>query len=201
MTLSEARDELRARGFDGLTDDRCDIFLNAGKNALEDYAPWPWLDASMTGTAPLTITDLKAVRHVWNSGSGLPLRGAERDYLRGQYGPDLTTTGTSEWWYLTGVSVLSVYPADTSSTFAVDYIKTSPELDDDTDEPLHPERLNQVWIDLSAVEAYIDADEPEMAAAIQQKAERRLAFAVGVYFGRNLQNGQDQALSFTSLDW
>lgn len=200
MDLSAARDELRARGFDGLTDGRANGFLNAGKNALEDFAPFPWLDASTTGTAPITISDLKAVLHVWNAGTNLSLEGADRRYLRDTYGPVLTTTGTACHWYLDGLTTLKVFPADTSTTFSVDYVKFSPELSADGDEPLFPERLHPIWLDLAVVEAYMDSDEPGQAQALQAKVDVRLAREVDVFFGRNLQNPERQTMVYGSLD-
>lgn len=199
MNLSEGRDELRARGFDGLTDTRANGFLNAGKNALEDTAPFPWLDASASGAAPLTIADLKAVLHVWNAATNVSLEGAERGYLRDTYGPDLTLTGTGCHWYLDGLTTLRVFPADTSSV-SVDYIKFSPELSADADEPLFPERLHPIWLDLSVVEAYYDSDEPGQAQALQAKVDVRLAREVDVFFGRNMQNSDRQTMTYGSYD-
>lgn len=203
MDLSAARDELRARGFDGLTDGRVNGFLNAGKNALEDVAPWPWLDASTSGTAPLTISDLKQILHVWMVSSNWSLQGAERGWLRDTYGPDLTLTGTassSSWWYLTGLTTLSVFPADTSSTFNVDYLRFSPELSADADEPLFPARLHPIWIDLAVVEAYLDSDEPQMAQMLRAKVDMRLDQEMGVFLARNRQNSDRQTISAGSLD-
>lgn len=199
MNLTAARDALRARGFDGLTDDRCDVMLNAGKNTLDDFAPWPWLQTSTTNVAPLTITDLKAVTYVWNTTTKTTLRGSDKGFLRDNYGPDLTVASTASFWYLDGLTTLRVFPADTSSSFSVDYLMVSPELSADSDEPLSPARLHPIWIDLACVEAYEDADEPGMAQALQAKAEARLWAVVDVYFGRNLQNAQEQGV-FNAVD-
>lgn len=199
MNLSEARDELRARGFDGLTDARCTAFLNAGKNVLENYAPWPWLDASTSGTSPITISDLKTVLHVWSTSPNTSLEGQDRNYLRSTYGPDLTLTGGAQFWYLDGLSTMRFFPVDTV-TRNVDYLKVSPELSADADEPLFPARLHPVWIDFAVVEAYVDADEPTMAQSVQAKAENRLARELDTYFNRNLQNPGKQLLTFSSQD-
>lgn len=188
MDLSAARDELRARGFDGLTDARCNTFLNAGKNALEDAAAWPWLHATTTGTAPLTIADLKAVKHVWVVASNAAIWGADSGFLRRQFGPDLTQTGTASYWYVDDLTTLSVFPADTATTFSVAYTKFSPELSAAADTPLFPARLHPIWIDLAVVEAYVDADEPAMAQAVQAKADVRLEREIGVFLSRNAQN-------------
>jgi hypothetical protein len=199
LTLSTGRDELRARGFDGLSDLRCNYMLNAGKNALEDHAPWPWLDASTSGAAPLTVTDLKAVLHVWNTTTNVSLEGADRRWLRDTYGPDLTITGTGCHWYLDGLTTVRVFPADVS-VIDVDYVKFSPELSADADTPLFPERLHPIWIDLAVVEAYMDSDEPGQAQALQAKVDVRLAREVDVFFGRNLQNSERQTMVYGSLD-
>lgn len=200
MDLSEARDELRARGFDGLTDGRANQFLNAAKNALEDIAPFPWLETSAAGALPLTIADLKAIQHVYNTNSGDSLEGADRRYLRDTYGPDLTVAGTATFWYIDGLTTLRGYPADTASV-TVDYIKFSPELSADGDEPLFPARVQPIWIDLACIEAYMDADEPAAAQALQAKVDTRLAREVDVFFNRNMQNAEYQTLFYASEDW
>jgi len=200
MDLTSARDELAARGFDGLTPSRMNLFLNAGKNALENFAHWPWLETSTSGTAPLTISDLKAIQFVYRSSPNLGIDGADREYLRQMYGPDLTRVGTANFWYLSGLTTLNLFPVDTT-TINVEYLMQSPELSADSDEPLFPARLDQAWMDLSCAEAYMDTDETAQAQACIQKAENRLLREIDVYFDRNLQNPGQQALTFASEDW
>lgn len=202
MQLTAARDELAARGFDGLDPGRMNLFLNAGKNSLEGFAPWPWLEASTSGPAPLTIADLKTILHVWNSNLNLSLDGQQRTYLRTMFGPDLTIVGTGRYWYLTGTTVLNVFPVDTS-TLNVDYLCQSPELSADDDEPLWPDlaSLNNAWIDYAVVEAYMDADEGAMAESTRTKAENTLTRLLDQFFDRNHQNAERQPLTFASEDW
>lgn len=200
MQLTDARDAVAARGFDGLAPARSNLFLNTAKSNLEDFAPWPWLEASTSGAPPFTIADLKTVLFVYQTSARRPLDGQQRVYLRDMYGPDLTIAGTARFWYLEGLTSLKVFPADTSS-LSVDYLLTSPELSADSDEPLFPSTLDQAWIDLACVEAYMDADEPAMAQATQAKAEARLTRALDTYFDRNHQNAELQPLTFSSEDW
>lgn len=200
MQLTDARDELAARGFDGLAPSRANGFLNAAKNVLENFAPFPWLETSTSGTAPLTITDLKTVLYVYRTAPNLAIDGQERNYLREMYGPDLTVTGTASFWYLEGLTTLKLFPVDTATIF-VDYLRNSPELSADSDEPLFPARLNQVWMDYACAEAYMDADEPAMAQTCISKAEARLGREIDNYFDRNRQNPNLQPLQFASEDW
>lgn len=202
MDLSSARDEFAARGFDGLAPARANLFLNAGRNALEDYASWPWLETSTSGTAPLTIADLKTVQFVYRTAPNLSIDGADRSYLRQMYGPNLTIVGTAVYWYLDGVTTLKLFPVDTT-TINVDYLMQSPELVNDSDEPEWPDvaALNQAWIDLACVEAYEDADEGDRADKMQIKANTKLNGQIDKYLDRNHQNAEQQAVTFASEDW
>lgn len=202
MQLTAARDELAARGFDGLSPTRANLFLNAGKNALEDFAPWPWLESSTSGTAPLTISDLKTVLFVYRTSPNLSIDGASRNYLRQMYGPDLTISGTAAFWYLENTTTMKVFPVDTT-TINVDYLMRSPELSSDSSEPEWPDvaSLNRAWIDLACVEAYMDADEYAAADTTRAKAHATLSRQLDSFFDRNHQNPERQPLTFASEDW
>ena len=109
MNLDAARTELRARGFDYLSNTRTDYFLNAALTEIDDAFPWPWLETTTTGTAPLTITDLKQPLYVIDTTNERELQSLEyRDLIIGD--PNLTETGAPAVWSLNGTTQIVVWP-------------------------------------------------------------------------------------------
>jgi hypothetical protein len=73
-TLATAETELQARGYSRFSTTRLDAWLNEAKNRFEDYQfDWPWLKTTTTGTAPVTISDLRRVLSVVDSSSKQPV--------------------------------------------------------------------------------------------------------------------------------
>src|SRR4051794_10361035 len=113
-TLSTLLAEVYARGFtfmnDGATQAaRATRWINQAVNELANEADWSWLEATTTGSAPLSISDVRKVISVVDSTSGVELQGARRADLISNQGTDLTTTGSPTYWYLAG-NTLTVYP-------------------------------------------------------------------------------------------
>ena len=187
MDLSAARQELGARGFDYLNATRQTIMLNRALNDLEDYWPWPWLRKTVTGAAPLIISDLKYVESV-NDSTGNELLGTDQQDL-GQYGGATFTTGTpSQWWIddTSGSPTLRAYPVG-SATLTVTYISEITELATSSDTPNIPTRYQPLWIDLAVVRAYQDSDNFAAASSLRQDTEQALARLVERYETRNRQ--------------
>jgi hypothetical protein len=149
MDLTAAQTELKARGGDYLSTARLTTFLNDAKNELEDFFVWPWLETTTTGTAPLTISDLKHVLYVVDTTNQAELTGASAQYIVEDLDETITTTGTPDVWWLDGTTTLKVYPANTSASLSVRYVKFSPELSAGADTPLIPVRNHNLWIDLA----------------------------------------------------
>jgi hypothetical protein len=125
MDLTAAQTELKARGGDYLSTSRLTTFLNDAKNELEDFFVWPWLETTTTGTAPLTISDLKA-SCMWSTRRNrCELTGASAQYIVEDLDETITTTGTPDVWWLDGTTTLKVYPANTSASLSVRYVKFS----------------------------------------------------------------------------
>jgi hypothetical protein len=200
MNLTQAVAELKARGFDYLSDPRATTMLNAGKNALEDEADWPWLETTTTGVAPLTISDLNAVLYVVDTTNGAELTGLDaRDIA--DLDPNVSTAGTATSWWLDG-SVLKTYPTSTTAQLSVRYVKTSPDLSAGADTPLIPSRYHPVWIDYAVVEAYKDDDRfNEAAALLNFVRTNRLPQIIEAYGDRNRQNPDVQVVVAGSEDW
>lgn len=202
MDLSDAREALLARGFSYLEPARADIMLNNAKNELEDTYPWPWLETTATGTAPLSFDDLKYVLYVVDTTNQQELVGSEAPLLVDQ-DPSISTSGTPLYWWLDGTTTLNLYPTNTSVQLSVRYVKFSPELSDDGQTtPLIPERYHPIWVDLAAVEAYKDDDEQDRANALLVDVQRRIQQMIVVYASRNRQNSTYQKTSlYSSGDW
>lgn len=156
-TLSDLRTEMQARGFDYLSSTRCNTYLNlAYQSDLCEESDWPFLRTSTTGTAPITITDLRTVKYVQDTTNSVKLR-----HLGEQHITDadlLTTTGNPECYYATSETTLDVYPANTTATLKVVYYKTPPELDDDSDTILVPARWRYAIVEKACAYAYADSD-------------------------------------------
>ena len=184
MNLAQARSALASRGFNYLSAGEMDLMLNRGRNDFEDYWPWPWLDATQTGPAPLDIADLKHVRKVTNS-AGAGLWGLEADHV------DMAaaaTIGAAPYWYLQDIAAehvnVCLLPA-TGEIITVDYTRQSPELADVDATPLIPVRYHSMWIDWSVVQAYKDSDNFAAAQALQGDINARMQLIVERYETRN----------------
>lgn len=51
--------------------------LNNAKDELEDFFDWPWLETTTTGTAPLTVTNLKRILYVTDTTNDTELPGVQ----------------------------------------------------------------------------------------------------------------------------
>lgn len=202
MQLVDARAELRARGFDYLSDARANLMLNNAKDALEDIAEWPWLEGTLTGVQPpLTLSDFRSVRYVrdlTNDRELLPLD--IRDIVAEDNSADPTRVGTPEFWWLDGVDMLRVYPVATPD-IEIRYIRYTAPLVGDSDTPEIPARHQPMWIDFAVVEAYKDSDNFEHATSLLNDLDRRLQRMLEIYFTRNNQTGDFQQIRFQSEDW
>lgn len=196
MNLSEARTELSGRGFDYLSASRQNLMLNDALQEIEDYWEWPWLRKTVTGAAPLQISDLKTVLKV-NDSNGNQLTGIS-DYDDF----DTTLTGTpGNWWIddTSGTPTLVAYPTG-SATLTVRYERDITLLAGDADTPDVPDRYNRVWLDLAVALAYEDSDNFAAAAQIRARAVQRLNQLVERYETRDMQTAPQRGTSSWSLD-
>jgi hypothetical protein len=167
LTFADLKTELQARGFDYLSDSRQGYFLNRSYLETAEEADWPFLEATSSSTAPLTITDLRTIESVINSTQKQKLSPLDRRNLTSEEDTDLTTAGTPSYYYTTDTTTVNVYPANTTDTIAVRYWKFPPEMSADTDEPLVPGRFRLASIvDGACMYAYLDSDNFEAAQAM-----------------------------------
>lgn len=167
LTFLELKTELERRGFDYLNSTELGYFVNRAYFDICDADSWPFTEATTTGAAPKTISDLNKVEYVLDSTNLVKLSPLDRRILT-DYTTDLTTTGTPTWYYLTSGTTVNVYPANTSISLSVRYWKVPTILSADGDTPLVPNRFRMTIVTGAIVWAYRDNDESEMARAAQE---------------------------------
>lgn len=175
MNLESLVTEFKARGFDYLSTSRATNYLNDGYLIdICETENWPFLRASTTGTAPITVADLRSVESVIDSTQDRKLIPLDQRQLTDSYDTDLSTTGSPVFYYQDAETVLSVYPANTSDTILVRYWK-APEALSGTETPVIPSRFHSVIIDYAVARAYEDSDDYELAQNARENADGRLA--------------------------
>lgn len=166
MTFAELKAELAARGFDYLTNARQGQFVNRAYQELCAEEDWPFLEATTSGTAPLTISDLRTIESVVDSTNRVRLRPLDRRNIM-DYDQDLTTSGTPVYYYLTAGTVLNTYPVSSTNTIAVRYWKVPAQLSTDGENPVVPLSWHQAIVDGAVMYAYQDSDNFEAASAMR----------------------------------
>jgi hypothetical protein len=179
VNRGELRAELKSRIGDFLSDTRANRLLNEAYLEICDRAWWAFLEATASGTAPLTISDLRAVLYVVDTTNGVELRGIDvRDLI--DLDPSLSSTGTPQFYWLDGLTTLKVWPLNTTASLSVRYVKTPAELSSDSDTPLLPSRFQLAIVDLAQARALATGpngtSQPrlEQAQAAQASADRKL---------------------------
>lgn len=172
MNLGEMVTELRARGYDYLSDTRAYAFVNQAANDLDNMMRWPYLYKTASGPSPLLIADLGSVESVTDTVNNVRLDQCTVDEALATYG-DLTTTGTPAVWYLTwntGAASVNTYPA--GGTVKVRYWKVTTGLAADLDEPESPSRFHLLICDIAARYAAADAHDWAGVQMLQQQIDR-----------------------------
>lgn len=201
LTLATAQTELAARGFDYLPLSRMTIMLNDAKNLLEDTWEYPWLLATVTGPAPLTITNLKYVLSV-KTALGGELMGIDIRQLA-QGNTDLAQAGEPAYWYLdadvNADSTLKTWPVS-GIDLTVAFVVQSPELSAPGDFPMIPARYHSLWLDFAVVQAYQDSDNFIGAQSLQADCNARVHALIERYETRNRQHAGFIAQRYLSED-
>jgi hypothetical protein len=178
VTFTELKAELAARGFARLTDAQLGSYITRAITEIHDIARWPFLEASVTGTAPLAITDLGTVDVVFDTTStDRRIPGLSYQTLVGTYG-DLSSNGAApSFWYLAypaGVPTVATYPVSTV-TIGVQYYRVPSDLSAGADEPVVPERYHGLIVDIAARKALRGKSDNDGANALQVEIDRELA--------------------------
>ena len=173
MNLEELRTEFLARGFHYLPSSRADSYIDSAYrlDICEDE-PWFFLEATATGTAPLTISDLRTIEYVIDLTNVEKLQPLLQARITDDWNPDLTETGTPSLYYVTKGTTVNVFPV-AADEIQVNYWKVPPKLTG-TDEPLLPERWHSLIVDGAVARAYSESDDYELAQAARSEFEARL---------------------------
>lgn len=201
MNLGTGRADLEARGYARFTDARLNAFLNTAKNRFEDYGfDWPWLKATTTGTSPITISDLRRVRTVYDPSNRRPLDRVEAEDVTDFFDTNLTLAGPALYWYLSAETVLATYPVSTA-TLSVRYQKFSPELSGDSDTPLIPVRYHQTWVDLAEVETLrYGVKDKGLSDSMEASVMARVGEIAGVYAMQGQPINTESLITGASVD-
>lgn len=146
MTLAQLRQELKARNGDYFSDTRANTLLNEAYHEVCEAYPWPFLETTATGTAPLTIADLRQVLYVVDTTTQNPLAILDPSTIVNDLDPVIGTAGSPAYFWLDG-SVLKIYPTNTSVSLSVRYVKVPADITSDSDVPIIPSRYHLVIVD------------------------------------------------------
>jgi hypothetical protein len=139
-------------------------WINDAMHTIDDMYDWPYLNASTTGLAPLTIADLGKIEAVAHASTYQTLSQRSRGEMTDTYA-NLTTSGLGQEFYVTGGTTINVYPADTATTLTVTYWKVAPDLVAGGDVPLMPDRFRYAIVEYALVVAFRDESSQEAVAA------------------------------------
>jgi hypothetical protein len=161
--------EVFARGLSYLNDGGAGVtqvkrWINDAMHMIDDMSDWPYLTASTTGTAPLTINDLGKIESVAHASTYQTLAQRSRGELTDTYA-NLTTSGIGQEFYVTGGNTINVYPADTATTLTVTYWKVAPDLVAGSDTPLMPDRFRYAIVEYALAVGLRDESAQDAVAA------------------------------------
>lgn len=188
MTFNELKEELFARGTNYLEEDasteaRAERWLNQAYREILNLHPWPFLQATATGTAGagyVSIADLRKLRAVSDitPGYDVHLGRASFEELLEENG-DLTETGDPEWYYVDGTATVKAFPV--GGQIKAYYIKRVDPMSG-TDTPVFDEEYHNLIVDKAMIKAYIDSDNFEAAAALREETNLSLTAMAEDYF-------------------
>jgi hypothetical protein len=206
-TAGDLRTELRGRGFQDttlLSDARALTFINDAVTFLNeggDVVPgarWIWLETSTTGTAPLTVSDVREVLYVDDTTNDNSLAWADIEDVRQWAGTDLAQTGSPTYWYWSSETQISVWPANTSVSLAVRYLKVPATLAAG-DTPGIPARYHSLITDMAEVFALRQVRNFEAANQRQADVNQALNRLAGTMLVRNRDNAD--VVPGSGYDW
>lgn len=199
MDLSALQTEVQARGFDFDSTTRLNYWINRAYHRICEREAWPFLETTTTGTAPLTISDLRAVLSVVDTTNQSVLTFEDYRTIR-EDDPTLAATGSPECWYQSATTTVAVYPAS-SVSLSVAYIKTPTDLSSGTDTPVLPTRYHYLIVEGAVAYAYRDSDNFEAAQQTEDIFERGLLEASDSLLVPNYDSLRSQVIYGASSDW
>jgi hypothetical protein len=176
MTFTELKAELEARGFDHLSDTRLGQYVNQARAELDGMHMWPYREESVSGAAPLAISDMVRVEQVVDADTDRVLQPSDYSTLLEAFQDNLEGTGSPLYFYVgtpSGVPTVATYPVG-SGNIEVQYYARTPDLSAAGDEPACPEEYHLLLCDLATVRALRDSDEWGAAETLRGSVERDL---------------------------
>lgn len=170
MTFDDLQTEFYARGYTYLNENaagqiRAKRWLNLGYSDLLEEADWPFLNATITGTAPLTLTGAREVLSVMTRDGAL----TERSISDLDDDFNLTTPGTASYWYTDGAQV-KTYPVD-GQPITVRYSTVPADMVGTSDIPVVPGRYRYLIVDFAVIRALRDRSNYAEADALWQAVQ------------------------------
>lgn len=202
MQFSELYTELSDRGFSYLSTARLKQIINDAVQELDEMFPWPYREASATGTAPLAVSDLGTIEQVTNETDDYVIEPRTFQWLSQMFG-DLSISGDPTYYYVawpSGTPEVATYPSN-SDTIGVQYWKVTPSLSADADTPLAPSRYHQTYLKIAQRMAESERGNLNVAAGLQQEIDRMVGRMVNALLGgQQLQGVGDQTRVWASED-
>lgn len=172
MNFGQLQMDLIRRGnFGEVAQDRLKRWVNESYHEICNAADWPFLEATTSGAAPVTVADLRKVISVHDATNRIALTPTTRRWVLSHFGDIASTSGVARFYYVDN-GVIKAYPV--AGTLSVYYIKFPADLSATTDSPVVPTRFHSIIVDGAVRRAYEDADRFQESQAIEQSRLLRL---------------------------
>jgi len=200
MTFGELLTEVYANGFDYLDDGgagetRVKRWVNQSYQELCAANDWPFLEATATGAAPLTISDLGKVLYVVNTDTYQTLIESDAKSIS-TIGYPSGGGSSAMYYYITGGDTVATYPA-AGNALSVRYIKTPTDLSASSDTPLVPTPWQDIIVLGAVRRALLDDTDSGSLGVVRQEWSDRVQMMQSALM--NPISGQH--LSGASGDW
>lgn len=186
MTFAQLVEELEACGFQYVSKNRLEDWVQRSYAQLSARYQWPWLEETKETTAPFEIKDLRYVLSVTDTTQERPLWGTTRQWILERY-PKLEEQGNPVWWFLDNLT-LRLFPLSEDKV-AVRYVKKAPKLAA-SDESLIPDEWEYLIIDWARVFALKENDEYQVAAELKASTQADLNEMVADQLRRDWQSSR-----------
>lgn len=162
MNLPELVSAFLARGFDYMSTGEAELLINDAYSVdIVGTEEWPFLEASIEGTAPLALPDFESLELVIDTTEETKLHPLDRRNLTDNF-PNQAEVGAPRFYYLTEGRTLNVYPLNTTDNLLARFRETPPKLTGSA-VPVIPERFHSLIVDGAVSRAYEGSDDYELA--------------------------------------
>jgi len=171
LTLTDLLTYFYARGFDFMNDAgaglvRAKRFLNDAAHLIDDMEAWQYLQASTTGTSPVTVSDLGRIESVTDVAHLNDLQYMPRPNVTTLYADLTLTSSVPSYYFVTSGTVVNTFPV-TGVTLTIRYSKVATDMSADADVPLMPDRFRMAIVHYAAAAAFRESNVPDEAQLAQ----------------------------------